>query len=115
MQGTWKAGNCYVTHGTRHGKNAANGMLNRFGANVVFGHVHKLMSASDRNVKAGEIGAWSVGHLGRQQPLWRHGDPTDWTQGYGFQIVQPNGDFLMVLIPIIDGKSYLATLGALLS
>jgi predicted phosphodiesterase len=115
VQGTYKAGNCYVTHGTRHGKNAANQMLNRFGTNVVFGHVHKLMQAMDRNVKHGEVGAWCVGHLGRQQPLWRHGDPTDWTQGYGFQIVQPNGEFLMVLIPIIDGKSYLATLGKLLS
>jgi len=115
VQGTIKAGNVYVTHGTRHGKNAANAMLNRFGASVVFGHVHKLMSCMDRNVKDGEIGAWSVGHLSRQQPLWRHGDPTDWSQGYGFQIVQPGGDFLHINIPIIDGKSYLGSLGKLLT
>jgi len=115
VQGTIRAGNVYVTHGTRHGKNAANAMLQRFGASVVFGHVHKLMAAADRNVKDGEIGAWSVGHLSRQQPLWRHGDPTDWSQGYGFQVVQPNDDFLHINVPIIDGKSYLSSLGKTLT
>lgn len=115
VQGTLKAGNVYVTHGTRHGKNAAQSMLSRFGASVVFGHVHKLMATGDRNVRDGEIGAWSVGHLSRQQPLWRHGDPTDWSQGYGFQIVQPNDDFLHINVPIIDGKSYLSSLGKLLT
>jgi hypothetical protein len=114
VQGTLKAGKCFVTHGTSHGKNAANVMLNRFNANVVFAHVHKLMAASDRNVKDGELGAWSVGHIGQQQPLWRHGHPTDWSQGYGFQIVQPNGDFLHINVPIVDGHSMLTTLGALL-
>lgn len=104
---TIRRGRCYFTHGTRHGKNAASAMLNRFGANVVFGHVHKLLSASDRTVKDGEIGAWCVGSLCRQQPLWRHSDPTDWCQGYGVQYVRPDGDFLHVNIPIIDGKSYL--------
>ena len=115
IQGTVRAGKCFVTHGTRHGKNAAQQMLGRFNACVVFGHVHKLLSASDRNVKDGEIGAWSVGHLGQQQPCWRHGDPTDWSQGYGFQIVQPSGDFLHINVPIIEGRSYLYTLGKLLN
>lgn len=107
VQSTIRRGRCYFTHGTKHGKNAANAMLTRFGANVVFGHVHKLLSASDRTVKDGEIGAWSVGSLCKQQPLWRHSDPTDWCQGYGVQYVRPDGDFLHCNIPIIDGKSYL--------
>jgi len=115
IQGTIKAGKCYVTHGTSHGKNAANVMLNRFNACVVFGHVHKLLSATDRNVKDGEIGAWSVGHLSRQQPLWRHGHPTDWSQGYGFQVCEPNGDFLHINVPIMDGKSYLGSLKQVLT
>ena len=89
-------------------------MLNRFKANIVFGHVHKLLAVGDRNVKDGEMGAWSVGHIGQQQPMWRHGDPTDWSQGYGFQIVQTNGDFFHINVPIIDGRSYLASLGKLL-
>ena len=115
VQGTIQAGRVYVTHGTRHGKNAAHAMLQRFGASIGFGHVHKLLAVADRTVAAGEIGAWSVGHLSRQQPLWRHGDPTDWSQGYGFQIVQASGDFLHINVPIIEGKSYLASLGKLLT
>lgn len=115
VQGTVKAGHCFITHGTRHGQNAAKQMLARFNANVVFGHVHKLMAFSSSNAKDGEISAWSVGHLGRQQPLWRHGDPTDWTQGYGFQIVQPDGQFLHINVPVIEGKSLLSTLGKILS
>ena len=56
-------------------------------------------------------GAWCCGYLGRAQPLWRHSDPTDWTQGYGVQLVRPNGDFLHINTPIIEGKSYLTASG----
>lgn len=107
---TIRLGNCFFTHGTKHGKNAASAMLSRFAGNVVFGHVHKLLSASDRTVKDGEIGAWCPGSLCFEQPLWRHSDPTDWCQGYGVQLVRPSGDFLHINVPIIDGKSYLMQL-----
>lgn len=107
---TIRLGNCFFTHGTKHGKNAAASMLSRFAGNVVFGHVHKLLSASDRTVKDGEIGAWCPGSLCFEQPLWRHSDPTDWCQGYGVQLVRPTGDFLHINVPIIDGKSYLMQL-----
>lgn len=104
---TIKLGKCFFTHGSRHGKRAADAMLQRFNAPVVFGHVHKLLSASDRNVKDGEISAWSVGCLCTLQPKWRHSDPTDWMHGYGVQLVRPNGDFLHINVPIIEGQSYL--------
>jgi len=107
---TIKRGACYFTHGFAHGKNAANRHLARFGGNVVFGHVHKILSASDRNVKDGEIGSWSPGCLCKLQPLYRHTDPTDWSHGYGVQLVRPNGDFLHINVPIIDGMSYLVNL-----
>jgi predicted phosphodiesterase len=107
---TIRLGNCFFTHGTKHGKNAASAMLSRFSGNVVFGHVHKLLSASDRTVKDGGIGAWCPGSLCHEQPLWRHSDPTDWCQGYGVQLVRPCGDFLHINVPIIDGKSYLVNL-----
>lgn len=107
VQSTIRRGRCFFTHGTKHGKNAANAMLSKFGGNIVFGHVHKLLSASDRTVKDGEMGAWCVGSLCKQQPLWRHSDFSDWCQGYGVQYVRPDGDFLHCNIPIIDGRSYL--------
>lgn len=107
---TIKLGKCYFTHGSKHGKKAADQMLARFNAPVVFGHVHKLLAASDRNVKDGELAAWCCGYLGQLQPLWRHADPTDWVQGYAFQVVREDGEFLHINCPIIEGKSYLVQL-----
>lgn len=107
---TIRRGKCYFTHGFSHGKNAATAHLAKFGANIVFGHVHKILSASDRTVSAGEIGAHSPGCLCELQPLWRHSAPTDWSHGYGVQLVKTDGDFLHINVPIIDGKSYLVNL-----
>lgn len=107
---TIKRGPCYFTHGSKHGKNAAQAMLARFGANVVFGHVHKLLTASDVTVKESEIAAWCPGGICKQQPLWRHSDPTDWTIGYAVQFVRPNLDFLHINVPVIDNQSFLINL-----
>lgn len=107
---TIKLGKCYFTHGSRVGKNATQAMLSDYGACVVFGHVHKIQSASSRTVEGGEIGAWTPGCLCRLQPLWRHTAITDWSHGYGVQLVRPDGDFLHITVPIIDGKSYLINL-----
>lgn len=107
---TIKRGKCYYTHGFSHGKHAAARHLQKFGACVVFGHVHKMMAASDRTVKDGEIGAWCPGCLSTLQPLWKHTDPTDWTHGYALQLVRKDGDFLHINVPIIEGKSYLMSL-----
>ncbi len=115
VQGTVKAGRCYVTHGTSHGRNAAAQMLARFAGPVVFGHVHKLLSCTDRTVAGGTIGAWSVGCASQLQPLWRHGSPTDWQHGYGFQVVQPDGEFTHLNVPVVAGRTLLKTLGQLLT
>lgn len=110
VPGTIRLGKCYFTHGSRHGKTAAQSMLAQFGAPVVFGHIHKMLSTCNRTVAQGEIGAWSPGCLTSLQPLWRNTDCTDWTHGYGVQVVRPDGDFLHINVPIIDGKSYLMQL-----
>lgn len=109
LNGTVRVGKgCFATHGTNHGVRAAAATLKKFNASVIFGHVHKLLMAVDRNVKDGEIVAYSVGHVSRQQPYWRHGNFTDWSQGYGFQVVQQSSDeWLHVNVPIIDGRSFL--------
>jgi len=107
---TIKLGKCYFTHGSRVGRACTDAMLRDYGACVVFGHVHKIQSSSSRTVESGEIGAWTCGCLCRLQPLWRHTAITDWSHGYGVQIVRPDGDFLHINVPIIDGKSYLINL-----
>jgi UDP-2,3-diacylglucosamine pyrophosphatase LpxH len=107
---TIKKGHCYFTHGSSTAKHAASVHVSKFGGNVVYGHTHRADSFIIRNVKDGVIGAWSPGCLCVLQPLWQHTNPTDWSHGYGLQLVNPDGTFLHINVPIIDGKSYLAPL-----
>jgi len=104
---TIKLGKCYFTHGSRTGQNPCKLMLGDFGGNVVFGHVHRMDSYSDRTVSEGVIGAWSPGCLCRLQPLWNHTQITGWSHGYGVQLVREDDEFLHINVPIIGGKSYL--------
>lgn len=107
---TIRRGKCYFTHGSRTGKNPAGLMLRDFGANVVFGHCHTADMCHSRTVANGELMAACPGALCIQQPLWMHTQPTNWTHGYGLQIVSEDGGFLHINVPIIDGRSYLAPL-----
>lgn len=108
---TIKRGKCYFTHGSRVGVDAARAMLNDFGGNVVFGHVHRMMSFVGQKVHGGQIGAWCPGFLGKLQPYWKHTQISGWAHGYGLQIVeQDSGEFLHLNVPIINGKSLLFSL-----
>lgn len=107
---TIKRGRCYFTHGSSTAKHAASEHVKKFGGNVVYGHCHRTDSYVIRTVGAGIIGAWSPGCLCILQPLWQHTNPTDWSHGYGLQLVSEDGSFLHINVPIIDGKSYLGPL-----
>jgi UDP-2,3-diacylglucosamine pyrophosphatase LpxH len=107
---TVKLGQCYFTHGSFTGKTAAQNMAHCFGGNVVFGHTHRRMEFPRPNVHGGEYGAWSLGCLSRLRPYWRHTAPSEWSHGYGIQIVHADGDFWQITVPIIEGKSMMATL-----
>jgi len=105
---TLKLGHCYFTHGHSTAKHAASVMLSRFAANVVFGHIHRAQESSGTVVDGGVIRAWCPGCLCKLQPLWQHTAPTDWSHGYGLQVVhRSSGKFLHINVPIIDGESYL--------
>jgi hypothetical protein len=111
---TIKRGHCHFTHGTSTAKHAAAVTLSRFGGPVVYGHTHRADSYVAKTVRAGTIGAWNPGCLCKLQPLWQHSNPTDWTHGYGVQMVTDR-DFLHINVPIIDGVSYLRPLAERLS
>lgn len=110
LPATIKKGNCYFTHGSSTAKHAASVHVAKFGGNIVYGHTHRADFHQIKTVKAGAIGAWCPGCLCKMQPLWQHTNPTDWTQGYGLQMVLSNGDFLHINVPIIKGKSLLSPL-----
>lgn len=110
--GVIQLGKCYFTHGARASRNATASYAERYGGNIVFGHTHRAAMSIVRNVHQGTYGAWNPGCLCELQPLWMHTDPTNWSHGYALQVVSKSGEFLTVLVPIIDGVSYLKPLAS---
>ncbi len=108
VPGTIKLGKCHFTHGMSHSKHAAATHLQRVGANVVFGHVHRMQSICERTVSSDGFGAWCPGTLAKLQPLYRHTAPTSWQHGYAVQFVnQSSGQFIHWNVPIMRGVSLL--------
>ena len=110
IPGTIRLGKCFFVHGISHSKNCAERHLNRFGASVVFGHVHRSQSVVSRTVASDGHGAWCPGTLAKLQPLYRHTEPTEWTHGYGLQFVTREGRFMHLNVPLIRGESLLSGL-----
>ena len=108
-RGMIKLGKCVFQHGTRCGVNAAQATLNDIGNNVVFGHTHRV-SSQVKDTLEGTIGAWSVGCLCQLAPLYADTRITGWSHGYGVQLVEKDGTFLHLSIPIVDGRSLLSNL-----
>lgn len=108
VPGTIRLGKCYFTHGMSHSKHADAAHLQRVGANIVFGHVHRSMSVGERTVECEAMGAWCPGTLAKLQPLYRHTTPTSWQHGYAVQFVNMStGTFAHFQVPIYKGESYL--------
>ena len=111
IPGAIKLGECYFVHGVSHAKNADQAHLERFGANVVFGHVHRVQGMNSRTVTSSGFGSWCPGTLAKLQPLYAHTAPTTWNHGYGLQFVAKSGAFLHINVPIHKGESLLRLTG----
>ena len=108
--GIIKRGKCFFFHGISTSKNAVSASLAKIGGNSVFGHTHRHQAELVRLVGSGVIGGWNPGCLCELQPLWQHTSPTDWTHGYGIQLIGSSGSFLHLNVPVIDGQSNFASL-----
>ena len=106
LPSTIKLGKCHFTLGCSTAMNAAKVHAERFGGNVVFGHTHRADSYHIRTISAGVIGAWNPGTLSELQELYMHQNISNWSHGYGLQLVKSGGDFLHINVPIRDGKSH---------
>ncbi len=107
IPGCIKLGQCFFVHGISASKHAAATHLARFGANVVFGHIHRSQSVIERSVTSDGFGAWCPGTLAKLQPLYKHTEPSSWSHGYAIQFINPSGRFLHVNVPIHKGRSLL--------
>lgn len=110
VPGIIRRGKCYFFHGFNISKHATSATVEKIAGNCVFGDTHRVQSDVVVKVGVGVIGAWNPGCLCERQPLWQHTNPTEWTHGYGLQLVTDGGDFLHLNIPIIDGKSLFGAL-----
>ena len=106
LPSTIKLGKCHFVHGISTAVNCAKVHAERFGGNVVFGHSHRADSYHIRTISSGVIGAWNPGCLCELQELYMHQNISNWSHGYGLQLVRASGDFLHINVPIRDGKSH---------
>lgn len=95
---------CYV-HELGLSKNAARDAAIRSAVNVTFGHTHRADEATVVFPGVGIVKAFNHGCLSQVQPIWKHSDPTSWSQGYGIEIIAKSGNFQHIHVPIWRGES----------
>ena len=105
-----KLGKIFFVHELGGGKNAASAAVNRTAGNVVYAHNHQEDSSTAVLPGVGLVKAWNPGCLCERQPLWRHSNPTGWSQGYGVQFIAKSEEFLHLNVPIWDGRSLIGQL-----
>ena len=105
IPGCIKLDKCFFVHGISHAKHADSVHLQRFGASVVFGHIHRIMGRVERTVTSGGHGAWCPGTLAKLQPLYKHTQPSDWSHGYAVQEVLKSGHFEHTNVPIFGDRT----------
>lgn len=110
VRGVIRRGKCFFVHAPPQGCPNPGAVARKFGGCVVFGHTHRAVESIVRTVSTDAIGAFNSGCLCEIQPLYGNTDVTDWSHGYGLQIVARSGAFLHINVPIIAGVSLLRPL-----
>ena len=105
INGAAKIGHLIFAHGVLGGGGDPEKVLNAFGANVCYGHTHRMAMAMRPQENGTPIGAWNLGHLSIPRPLYAHGSPTKWTHGFGVAVFARSGLFQMIPVPIVKGVS----------
>jgi hypothetical protein len=106
VRGAIKLGRCWFVHDVSTAKNAAQVAINKWGTNVMFGDTHRIDMAYGRKAER-DIVAATNGCLSIHQPYWQETNITDWSHSYGLQIVTNDGDFVHIVVPIVEGRSLL--------
>jgi len=101
-RGWVKLGKMFFTHELKGGKNAANKGAESTAGNVRYFHTHRQDSSTVVFPGVGMIKAYSPGCLCQRQPVWKHSDPSGWSQGYDIDFIASDGRFQ---VPIWEGES----------
>lgn len=104
-RGWIKRGKMYFTHTLGKGKSAARNAAQKTAGNVTYFCTHREDTATLNLPAIGLVKAFNPGCLCTLQPVWMNSDPTDWSHGYGIDIVSPTGNFQRIHVPISKGES----------
>jgi len=100
-----KRGKMYFTHELAGGVSGAAKAAAKTAGNVTFFHTHQESAATQVFPSVGIVKAFCPGCLCERQPLWRHSQPTNWSHGYGIDVIAQSGNFQHISVPIWDGES----------
>jgi hypothetical protein len=109
IRGAIKLGNCYFVHDVSIAADPTAVALNRYACNVTFADTHRLIYRVGRKAEK-DIFAATVGYIAKAQPYWQETRVTDWSHGYGLQIVANDNELLHINVPIVNGRSLLGPL-----
>ena len=104
-RGWLQLGKMFFTHSLAYSKNAARDAVQKTAGNVTFFCTHREDTATIVYPGIGICKAFNPGCLSQMQPIWRHSDPTSWSQGYAIDFIAKSGNFQRVHVPIWKGES----------
>jgi hypothetical protein len=104
-RGWIKLGKMYFTHSLTYSKNAARDAAAKTAGNVTYFCTHREDTASIVFPSVGLVKAFNPGCLSQMQPIYRHSDPTSWSQGYAIDYIAASENFQHIHVPIWRGQS----------
>ncbi len=104
-RGWIKLGKMYFTHSLTYSKNAARDAAAKTAGNVTYFCTHREDTASIVFPSVGLVKAFNPGCLCLMQPVYRHSDPTSWSQGYAIDYIAASENFQRIHVPIWRGQS----------
>jgi hypothetical protein len=104
-RGWIKLGKMFFTHSLTYSANAARDAASKTAGNVTYFCTHREDSATIVYPEIGIVKAFNPGCMSLMQPVWKHSNPTSWSQGYGIDFIAPSGNFQRIHVPIWGGES----------
>lgn len=106
MRGWIKLGEMFFTHSLTYSKNAARDAVGKTAGNITYFCTHREDTATIVFPGVGMCKAFNPGCMSTLMPIYRHTDPTSWSQGYGIDLIAKSGKFQHIQVPIWEGKSF---------
>lgn len=105
MRGWIVLGKMFYTHSLTYSKNAARDAVGKTAGNVTYWCTHREDTASIVFPGVGLCKAFNPGCMCSIMPIYRHTDPTSWSQGYAVDLIAKSENFQHIQVPIWNGES----------